>query len=129
MNILKKLFGQDPRNATASGPHSDPPQAGEQAVLVHLDASGLPAETYENYDLSTLEDQLIEAIDRTQSGEYDGHEFGPGETVLYLYGPSAEALFSAIEASLRSYPLSHNARVVIRSGPPGSPEREVLLGA
>lgn len=120
MGILKKLFGREPEGITAPEP--------EQAVLVHLPGSGLPDAVYEEYDLSTLEDRLIEAVAVSGSGEYDGNEFGPGEVVLYLYGPDAEALFSAIEGTLRGYPLCQNARVVIRRGPPGSPQREVMLG-
>ena len=124
VNIFKKLFGREPEKATAPVGQTE-----EQAVIVRLDGSGLPDETYQDYDLATLEDRLIDVVARSQSGEYDGNEFGPGETILYLYGPNAETLFSAIEGTLRDYPLCQNARVVIRQGPPGSPEREVILGA
>jgi hypothetical protein len=36
-------------------------------------------------------------------GTYDGDEFGGGEGCLYLFGPNADALFSAIEPLLRSW--------------------------
>jgi hypothetical protein len=121
VGILKKLFGREPEAAAAP--------AEEQAVIIHLPGSGLPDVVYEEYDLSTLEDQLIEAVEASGSGEYDGDEFGPGEVVFYLYGPDAEALFSAIEGTLRAYPLSQSAWAVIRRGPPGSPQREVVLGS
>ena len=100
----------------------------EQAVIVHLRGSGLPDEIYENYDVSTLEDQLIEAIEANQLGEFDGNEFGPEETVLYMYGPDAEKLFNGIESVLRAYPLCQEGFVRIRSGPPGAAERQVPLG-
>jgi hypothetical protein len=124
VSIFKKLFGREPEKATATVG-----QAEEQAVIVYLDGSGLPGEIYEEYDLATLEDRLIEAVERSASGEYDGNEFGPDGTTLYLYGPDAERVFSAIEGTLRGYPLCQNARVVIRRGPPGSPERELIIGA
>jgi hypothetical protein len=100
----------------------------EQAVIVRLRGSGLPDEIYEKFDISTLEDQLIEVIEAKRLGEFDGNEFGPDETVLYMYGPDAEKLFDGIESVLRAYPLCQEGFVTIRSGPPGAPERQVPLG-
>ncbi len=99
----------------------------EQAVLIHLDAKGLPQRVYDEYDVVTLEDKLEEALSGRGVGEYDGNEFGEGEVVLYLYGADAERLFAVIEGTLRSYPLCRNARVVIRGGEPGAPQREFRL--
>jgi hypothetical protein len=124
VSIFKKLLGREPEKATAPAW-----QTVEQAVIVYLDGSGLPGEIYEQYDLATLEERLVETVERSASGEYDGNEFGPDGTTLYLYGPDAGRLFSAIEGTLRGYPLCQNARVVIRRGPPGSPERELIIGA
>ena len=133
MDIFRKLFGRESERATT--PVTQTPiqqmsnrQTEEQAVIVHLAGSGLPDETYQDHDLATLEDRLIEVVARSESGEYDGNEFGEGETILYLYGPNAETMFSAIEGTLRGFPLCQNARVLIRHGPPGSPEREVIIG-
>lgn len=99
----------------------------EQAVTVHLRGHGLPDEIYEKYDVGTLEDQLRELIERQGVGEYDGNEFGPEETTLYMYGANAERLFQVVEPVLRAYPLCAEGFAVIRSGPPGSPERKVSL--
>lgn len=134
MNFFRRLFGWEPEKATAKAmqtpiQQTSSQQTEEQAVIVRLAGSELPDETYQDYDLATLEDRLIEAVARSQSGEYDGNEFGEDETNLYLYGPNAETLFSAIEDTLRGYPLCQNARVVIRHGPPGSPGREVIISA
>ena len=128
MSILNKLFGRKIERPAAPVTPAPAGQAGEQAVIVRLPGSGLPDEVYEHYDLSTLEYQLIDAVDGAGCGEYDGHEFGPAGTTLYLYGPDAEVLFAAIEGTLRAYPLCQNARVEIRYGPPGSPQREVAIG-
>jgi hypothetical protein len=117
MGIIQRLFGGGPAKAAAPS----------QAVLVHLDGQGLPDEVYEEHDLATLEDQLGAAIDAGGLGEYDGNDVGDEGATLYMYGPDAERLFAAIEATLRAYPLCKNARVVVRAGGPGAPEREVQL--
>jgi hypothetical protein len=99
----------------------------EESVLVYLDATNLPDEVYKKYDLSTLEDQLIEAIEKNKAGELDGNEIGEGVTKIFTYGPDADRLFRSIEPVLKAYPLCRNARVVIRKGRPGAPETEVHL--
>ncbi len=122
MGILRRLFG-------GNGARNTPgkPQKPEQAVIVHLDGTGLPDRTCQEYDTATLEDRLSARIRRDALGEFDGNEFGPTETVLFMYGPDAERLFAGIEPILREYPLCHGARVVIRRGAPGSEQREVKL--
>jgi hypothetical protein len=99
----------------------------EQAVLIYLDGQSLPAEIYEQYDVATLEDQLVEVIEQENLGEFDGDEFGPDGVTLYMYGPDAERLYTGIESVLKNYPLCKNARVVIRYGEPGSAERTIVL--
>jgi hypothetical protein len=99
----------------------------EQAVIVYLDGSSLPKETYEECDLSILQDQLIDVIAANSLGEFDGNEFGPEGTRLYMYGPDAEALFAGIEPVLLAYPLCAGAVVVIRHGTPGAHERHIIL--
>jgi hypothetical protein len=119
MNIFAKLFGKKAAPSEASG--------NSQAVLVYLDGQRLPNEVYAEHDLATLEDQLIEVIETRTLGEFDGNEIRERESILYMYGPNAEALFAGIEPTLRKYPLCSNARVVIRQGNPGAPQRELRL--
>jgi hypothetical protein len=114
VGILGKLFGSGRQ-----------PQ--QQAVLVHLDGVGLPDKVYEECDLATLEDRLIEALAQSRVGEFDGNETGPTETTLFMYGPNAEQLFSSIESVLRAYPLCQGARVEIRAGGPEVKGRETRL--
>jgi hypothetical protein len=121
MGIFSKLFKK------RAGEPANPGAASEQAVLVHLDGTSLPDEVYERHDLASLEDRLVAALSAAGTGEFDGNETGPTETVVFLYGPDAEALFTSVEAVLRSYPLCRNARVEIRHGGPGAPQRELRL--
>jgi hypothetical protein len=120
MSILQRLFGKRRAPPELTG-------ASTQAVLIYLDGQGLPDHVYRDNDLSTLEDRLIQAIQAGALGEFDGNEVGPAETTLYMYGPDAERLFAGIESTLRGYPLSKNARVVLRYGGPGANQRELRL--
>ncbi len=120
MGILDRLFGKKAPAASQS-------RAPQHAVVVYLDGAGLPAEVYQRYDLSTLEDQLRAVLISPAVGEYDGNEVRESTTVLYMYGPDSERLFATVDATLRAYPLCKNARVLIRPGPPGTPPRELRL--
>jgi hypothetical protein len=64
MNLFAKFFGGKAKQSEA-----------EQAVIVHLDAHGLPDEVYKEHDLATLEEQLEQAINAAQAGDLDGNEF------------------------------------------------------
>ena len=63
-------------------------------------------------------------LESGEYGELDGHETGPENTTLFLYGADAEALFHAVEPVLRDYPLCQHARVTIRQD---GQERRVVL--
>ena len=115
MGLLSKFLGK-----------KDQPKL-EEAVLIYLDGTGLPDQIYQEYDLSTLEDQLIDAIGAEHAGEFDGNEIGPDGATLFAYGQDADHLFSVIEPVLRDYPLCQNARVVIRKGGPGATQTEVRI--
>ncbi len=123
MGIVNRLFGR----RSSGGLTNEVNAHDQQAVLVHLDGTALPAHVYEECDLATIEDRLMEVSDRENLGEFDGNEIGPTETTLYMYAPDAEKLFAAIVAALREYPLCQNARVVIRRGGPGAKSRELRL--
>jgi len=121
MSIFGRLFGKK------DGGETPQPREPQQAVLVHLDGTSLPDSVYQECDTATIEDRLIEVIERDGLGEFDGNETGPTETTLFMYGPDAGRLFVGIEQTLRAYPLCQGARVVIRRGGPGAEEREVRL--
>jgi hypothetical protein len=126
MGFFKRLFGTRSTSESHSAVKPSSSDA-QQAVLVHLDGTGLPDHVYAECDLATIEDRLIEALSRGQFGAFDGNEVGPSETTLFMYGPDAEQLFTGIETILRGYPLCQHARVEIRRGGPGAEAREVRL--
>jgi hypothetical protein len=94
------------------------------AVLIELDGIHLAESVYKDCDIATLENRLEEVLEFGGYGELDGHETGPENTTVFLYGPDAEALFEAIEPLLRDYPLCQGARLTIRQG---DQERRILL--
>jgi len=98
-----------------------------QAVFIHLNATDLPGEIYEKYDVATLEDSLNEVLRAKALGVFDGTESGPRETILFLYGPDAEKLFVGIEQTLRDYPLCRGAKVEIRHDGVGASSRIIRL--
>lgn len=103
-----------------------PKQAGSAAgeVRIELDGIHLPESVYRDCDIATLENRLEAALDMDGLGELDGHETGPENTTLFLYGADGEGLFRGIEPVLRDYPLCQGARVIIRQG---GQERELIL--
>jgi hypothetical protein len=101
-----------PTNAT---PH--PGTAEEQAVIIHLRlAGGDFGSDAERKKVFELEDKLIDAIDAEGVGEYDGNEFGEGGVTLYAYGPDADALFAAMEASIREFAPNQGSSATLRYG-------------
>jgi hypothetical protein len=97
-----------------------PPQ---QALLIRLDGASLPRAIYEEYGLSDFESQLEVALGG--HGEIDGHAIGATDTIIYLYGRDAEAMYRALERILKTHPLAQNASVTIRKGPPGTARHEI----
>ena len=94
----------------------------EHAVLIRIASLSDPGA-----GLDLVEDPIIEAIARAGVGEFDGNEIGPDGATLYMYGPDADALWSAVEAAVRRSPLGAGSYVVKRYGPPGARESRVEL--
>lgn len=95
----------------------------EQAVLIHVGVPDKPDE----FGLDLIEDPVIEALEATDVGEYDGNEIGPDTAVIYLYGPDADRLLDAVRPALQDSPLPDGSYAVKRYGPPGADEERVEL--
>jgi tetratricopeptide (TPR) repeat protein len=93
-------------------------------VLIELDGVHLPESVYKECDIATLENRLKTVLEEGEHGELDGHETGPENTTLFLYGADAEALFRVVDPVLRGYQLCRGARVTIRQD---DQERRVVL--
>src|ERR1700721_1938462 len=61
VSFLRNLFRTKPSGSKDGGVNT-------QAVLVQLDGVSLPATVYEQCDLATIEDQLVEVIARERLG-------------------------------------------------------------
>jgi hypothetical protein len=97
-----------------------------EGVAIYLDGVTQPSEVYASTSAQELLDKLLEALG--DAGEFRGSWHGPRETSLYLYGDDAEHIFKTIEPVLRGYPLSRNARVIVRHGSKANRPRQVQLG-
>jgi hypothetical protein len=71
MSIFKRIFEKKSLDQTQS-------EQTQQAALVHLDSTGIPDHIYDEYDLATIADRVIDTLEREGPGEFDGNEVGPG---------------------------------------------------
>ena len=94
----------------------------EQAVLIKITSLRDPAA-----GLDVIEDRIIEAIDRSSVGEFDGNEIGPDGATLYLYGPDADTIWRSIDGAIDRTALGPGSHVILRYGPPRSSSSRVDL--
>ncbi|MBX9660293.1 MAG: hypothetical protein K2X00_17175 [Nitrospiraceae bacterium] len=111
MGVISRIFGRKP---------AQPPS--EHAVIVHFD--------YGSTDLKPLidlEHRLQTAIAEAAAGEFDGNEVATdgSDGFLYMYGPDADVLFTAVRPVLEACAFMRGARVRVRYGPPADGVREV----
>lgn len=94
----------------------------EHAVIVHLKLSDDSfGATNERETIHSLCDEIAEAIEENDAGEFDGDEFGEGTCTLYMYGPDADALFAVTEPILRASTVSTGGHAIKRFGEAGDP--------
>jgi hypothetical protein len=94
----------------------------EHAVIVHLPLDDARFGSSERREaLHALEDELINAIELAEAGEFDGNEFGEGECVFYMYGPDADTLYMVIEVVLQEFPVARGGHAIKRYGPAEDP--------
>jgi hypothetical protein len=95
-----------------------------QCLAIYLDGTSLPDEVYANLDFEALVAALGGAAG---DDSYRGLWQGPEETGLFFFGPDAEAMFARVDPVFRAFPISQNARVVIRHGKQSLRPREIRL--
>ena len=100
----------------------------EQAVILKVKlASGQMGTGDEGQRIHDLEGQLSDAINRSAVGQFDGDEYGDGYCTIYMYGPSAEALFAAIKPALKGFHAHAGSYALKRYGKPGSRQDRIPL--
>jgi hypothetical protein len=96
------------------------------AVILYLRLSNGQFGSEEERDaIHRMTDRLVQAILANDVGELDGDEFGGNECVVYMYGPDAGKLFSAIQPVLKDWPALVGGYAIKRFGPPGAPFERV----
>ena len=102
--------------------------AEEQALIAVIKLrSGGMGSTEERDRIFALEDQLSDAIKQAAAGEFDGDEYGGGVCTLYMYGPSAEQLFTVTSPILTKLHAPAGSYVIKRYGKPGKKQDRVEL--
>jgi hypothetical protein len=118
VGILAKLFGAKSQGLAKPVEH---------AVIVNFSYGG----STDLGPIFALEERLTSDIAAAGAGEYDGNEVATdgSDGTLYMYGPDADALFSAVRPALEACDFMRGAVVRLRYGQPtdGVKEREVLL--
>lgn len=100
----------------------------EEAVIVTITlCSGGLGDKEERRSILELEHQLSEAIEKSSTGELDGDEFGGGTCTIYIYGPSAEELFSIAWPILKAFRAPAGSYITKRFGSSDAREHRVPL--
>jgi hypothetical protein len=74
-----------------------------------------------------LEEQLATAIKEARAGDYDGDEFGSGFCTIYIYGPNADSLFTAVQPVLKKFHAPVGSYLIKRYGKPGAKQERVEI--
>lgn len=99
----------------------------KQALLLVVPLGTSLGERDELAHLFELEDRLLEAVERSGAGEYDGNDTGEGFFTFYMYGSSADRLFDVVAPLLAGFPLPHGSYALKRYGDHGAPEQLIAL--
>ena len=103
------------------------PFGNREIISIYLDGVGLPDEVYANADFDQIVSEISEAVAPKGMGEYRGFSQGETETALYIFAPSADSTYAALQGVIAKHPLFQNARVVLKYLAPQKPEREFRI--
>jgi hypothetical protein len=109
MNLFNKIFNKKASNFVY-----------DQGVIINISLDTLQElgsrDIRQNID--KLEAEIAPSIP-AQSG-IDGHEYGEGEAVIYVYGPSADRIFDSIKPILEKSGFNH-IDITLQYGLPDDP--------
>jgi hypothetical protein len=100
---------------------------GEAVIVTIMLDSGEMGDRQERSRLIALQHQLSDAIEKSSAGELDGDEYGGGTCTIYMYGPSAERLFSVVWPILKTFPAPTGSYVIKRCGNSDAEEHRIPL--
>ena len=99
-----------------------------QSVTVYLLYNGPESGRKEQFRAcDALQVQVAAALDKSGAGRYDGTGTSAGDYLMYMSGPSADAMFKAIEPVLKKAAVSKGGKVALRYGREGAKEVEKSL--
>ncbi len=110
----------------------DSPDANEHSVEIVIRLAGGTSprggfgSNAERDRVAKLEDTLDGIVERSGVGLLDGNEVGGGQYTIFLIGPDADALWTAIEETVRNADTTRGAKVILRQGDDG-PEQALRL--
>lgn len=89
----------------------------DQGLIVTILLGGLEdfGSKEQQEEIHAIEEKIEEVL--PEGAELDGDEFGDGECTIYMYGPSADMLLSAVKDLLQKSPFTH-IEVTLQYGPP-----------
>jgi hypothetical protein len=96
----------------------------EHAVIIYFDYG-----IHRLDELHELEKRLANAMQQAGTGDYDGHEVAMdlSDGILFMYGPSAEALFKSIKPILDETEFMKGAKARLRFGPAEDGVSEITI--
>jgi hypothetical protein len=104
-------------------------RAAEEEVTVHLAlAGGRHGSAGERARMRDLEYALMAALAETGTGRFVRDAWPAGACLLVLAGPDADAVWAAVEDTVRALPPRAGSYATLRRGPPGAPEERIDLG-
>ncbi len=100
----------------------------QQSVTVYLLYTGPESGRKEQYKAcDALQVQVAAALEKSGVGYFEGSGTSAGDYLMYLSGPSADAVFKVIEPVLKKAAVSKGGKVALRYGPRGAKEVEKNL--
>lgn len=97
---------------------SKPGEAQPHAVILHIATSSGDLDDYE-----PLLDDLIEVLEKSALGEFDGTLRSHNQLEVILYGSDGDRLAETAASVARRHQLPAGTRIEVRPGPPGTPSR------
>ncbi len=101
------------------------PLADEEAVILRMHGSTIEDRYKNTRELQNFVDRLQWALGNI--GEVREMNIADGAATVTAFGESAEIMYSKMRKVLRHSPLSKNASIILRYGPPGSHERRTHM--